>query len=59
MHIFSANGAGCFNKIESIADNINHINPGIITLQETHLNKREDSIKSSVNSNFLKPLGIK
>ena len=37
--IFSANGAGCINKIPSIIDNINHLGAGIVTLQETHFKR--------------------
>ena len=38
--IFSANGAGCISKIQSIVDNINNIKAGIVTLQETHFKKK-------------------
>ena len=38
--IFSANGAGCISKIQSIVDNINHLRAGIITLQETHFTRK-------------------
>ena len=34
--VFSANGAGCINKIQSIVNNINVLGAGIVTLQETH-----------------------
>ena len=34
--IFSANCAGCSNKIKSLEDNVSHIGAGIFTLQETH-----------------------
>ena len=40
MPIFSANGAGCISKVQSIVDNINNINAGIVTLQETHFKKK-------------------
>ena len=40
VQIFSANGAGCFNKIQSIVDNITHLNAGIVTLQETHFRQK-------------------
>jgi hypothetical protein len=38
--IFSANGAGCINKIQSIVDNIKHTGAGILTLQETHFTRK-------------------
>ena len=38
--IFSANGAGCISKIQSIVNNVNHLGAGIITLQETHFKKK-------------------
>ena len=38
--IFSANCAGCGNKIQSLVDNINHLNAGIVTLQATHFTRK-------------------
>ena len=38
--IFSANCAGCSNKIKSLEDNVNHIGAGIFTLQETHFKRK-------------------
>ena len=38
--IFSANGAGCISKIQSILDNKNHLKAGIKTLQETHFTRK-------------------
>jgi hypothetical protein len=43
--IFSANGAGCLSKVQSIVDNVTHIGVGIITLQETHF-----KVKGKMNS---------
>ena len=37
--IFSANCAGCANKVQSIVNSVNHLNAGIIILQETHLKR--------------------
>ena len=37
---FSANGAGCINKLHSVIDNINHTGAGIVTLQETHFQRK-------------------
>ena len=45
--IFSANCAGCQNKIQSLVGNVNHIGDGIFTLQET-LYKR----KGRLNDEF-------
>ena len=38
--IFSANCAGCNNKIKSFVDNISHIGAGIFTLQDTHFKRK-------------------
>ena len=38
--IFSANCAGCANKVISLLDNVNHLGAGIITLQETHFKRK-------------------
>ena len=43
----SANCAGCYNKVQSLVDNVNHIGAGIITLQETHFTQ-----KGRLNSKF-------
>ena len=45
--IFSANCAGCNNKIKSLVDNVNHIGAGIFTLQESHFKR-----KGRLNSHF-------
>ena len=45
--IFSANCAGCNNKIKSLVDNVNHLGAGIFTLQETHFKR-----KGRLNSHF-------
>ena len=45
--IMSANCAGCYNKVQSLVDNVNHIGAGIITLQETHFTQ-----KGRLNSKF-------
>ena len=45
--IFSANCAGCENKIQSLVNNVNHIGAGIFTLQETHFKR-----KGRLNSKF-------
>ena len=38
--IFSANGAGVINKIQSLVDNVNYLGAGIVTLQETHFKRK-------------------
>ena len=38
--IFSANCAGAVNKIQSLVNNVIHLGAGIITLQETHFQKK-------------------
>ena len=38
--VFSANGAGCINKIQSIVNNINVLGAVIVTLQETHFKRK-------------------
>ena len=45
--IFSANCAGCNNKIQSLVDNAKHLGAGIFTLQETHFKR-----KSRINKKF-------
>ena len=46
--IFSANCAGCANKVQSLVNSVNHLNAGIITLQETHF-KRKGKINNKFN----------
>ena len=38
--IFSANGAGVINKVQSLVNNVTNIGAGIITLQETHFRRK-------------------
>ena len=40
LPIFSANCAGCANKIQSLIDNVTHLDAGLITLQETHFKRK-------------------
>ena len=47
MPIFSANCAGCANKVQSLINNVNHIGAAIFTLQETHFKR-----KGRLNSKF-------
>ena len=47
MPIFSANSAGCANKVQSLINNVNHIGAAIFTLQETHFKR-----KGRLNSKF-------
>ena len=41
------NCAGCYNKIQSLVDNVKHIGAGIFTLQETHFKR-----KGRINDKF-------
>ena len=59
VKIFSANGAGCFNKIESIVDNINHIKAGIVTLQETHFKQKGKLNKKLCDFEFFEAIRSK
>ena len=45
--IFSANCAGCYNKTQSLVDNVSHLGAGIFTLQETHFKS-----KGKLNNKF-------
>ena len=45
--IFSANCAGCNNKIKILVYNVNHIGAGMFTLQESHFKR-----KGRLNSHF-------
>ena len=45
--IFSANCAGCSNKVKSLVNNVNHLEAGLFTLQETHFKR-----KGRLNSHF-------
>ena len=38
--MFSANAAGCQNKMESLLNNINELDAAIVTLQETHYTRK-------------------
>ena len=38
--IFSANGAGLVNKIQSLVHNVTQLGAGVITIQETHFKKK-------------------
>ena len=38
--IFSANGAGVITKIQSLVNNVESLGAGIITLQETHFQRK-------------------
>ena len=40
LPIFSANGAGVFNKIESLVNNVTKLGAGLITIQETHFKRK-------------------
>ena len=40
VKMLSANAAGCANKMQSLVDNVKNIDAAIITLQETHFNKK-------------------
>jgi len=40
VKIFSANAAGCKNKIESLLHNINKLDAAIVTVQETHFDRK-------------------
>ena len=40
LPIFSANCAGAVNKIHSLVNNVIHIGAGVITLQETHFQRK-------------------
>ena len=40
IKIFSANAAGCANKIQGLENNVNKLDAAIVTLQETHFTKK-------------------
>ena len=40
LPIFSANCAGAVNKTHSLVNNVIHIGAGVITLQETHFQRK-------------------
>ena len=46
--IFSANGAGVINKLQSLVNIVNTLEVGIITLQETHF-KRKGKLNGKIN----------
>ena len=52
--IFSANGAGVVNKIESLVNSVTKIGAGLITLQETHF-KSKGRLKEKLPQYELQP----
>ena len=56
MPIFSANGAGCINKIQSIVNNVNNLGPGVITLQETHFKRKGKMNKNLIDFEFFEAI---